>query len=271
MDPTAVPPTALDETILEVQGLKKFYHSVPVLKGVNLTVTRADVFVIIGPNGCGKSTLLRCLNMLEPYQEGRVLLRGTVASEGRPGQHRPSASERLQAQRLRQKVGMVFQQFNLFPHMSVLHNVMLGPQKVLRKTHDEAHAIAEKSLRKVGLWDKHAADPLTLSGGQQQRVAIARTLAMNPDIVLFDEVTSALDPELTHEVFRVIRDLVFSDGMTMLMITHDMDFARIIADRVIFMDQGVISVEGTPEHVLDERPTQRLREFLKPGGEKDLV
>jgi polar amino acid transport system ATP-binding protein len=266
MDNPQPQPASPDETILEVQGLKKSYHDRPILRGIDLKVTRADVFVIIGPNGCGKSTLLRCLNMLEPYQEGRVLLRGAVASEGRPGDRPLSRAEQEQARRLRQKVGMVFQQFNLFPHLTVLQNVMIGPLKVLRKSKDEAHAIAETMLRKVGLWEKHADDPATLSGGQQQRVAIARSLAMNPDVMLFDEVTSALDPVLTHEVFRVIRDLVFSDGMTMMLITHDMDFARVIADRVIFMDQGVISLEGTPEYVLDERPTQRLREFLKPGS-----
>jgi ABC-type polar amino acid transport system ATPase subunit len=248
-----------------VRGLRKSYGDTPVLRGVDLRVTRADVFVIIGPNGCGKSTLLRCLNMLEPYQEGEVHLRGAVASRGRPADRRPTAEERDQARRLRQRVGMVFQQFNLFPHLSVLQNVMIGPLRVLKKPREAAEAIAETMLRKVGLWEKQAADPLTLSGGQQQRVAIARALAMNPDVMLFDEVTSALDPELTHEVFKVIRDLVFSDGMTMLLITHDMDFARIIADRVIFMDQGVIAVEGTPEHVLDERPTERLRDFLQPG------
>jgi ABC-type polar amino acid transport system ATPase subunit len=209
---------------------------------------------------------------MEPYQEGRVLLRGQDASTGRPAQQRPSAGEQRQAQWVRQKIGMVFQQFNLFPHLSVLNNVLIGPQRVLKKSRDEAHAIARKVLEKVGLWDKHAADPLTLSGGQQQRVAIARTLAMSPDIVLFDEVTSALDPVLTHEVFRVIKDLVFSDGMTMLMITHDMDFARIIADQVIFMDQGLIAAQGTPEDVLNGKGTPRLREFLQPGladGEKD--
>jgi ABC-type polar amino acid transport system ATPase subunit len=266
MDNVQAQPAPPDETILEVQGMKKSYHDRPILKGIDLKVTRADVFAIIGPNGCGKSTLLRCLNMLEPYQEGRVLLRGQVASEGRLGDRPLSRAEQKQARRLRQKVGMVFQQFNLFPHLSVLQNVMIGPVKVLHKSRDEAQAIAETMLRKVGLWEKHADDPATLSGGQQQRVAIARSLAMNPDIMLFDEVTSALDPVLTHEVFRVIRDLVFTDGMTMILITHDMDFARGIADRVIFMDDGVIALEGPPEYVLDERPTQRLREFLKPGS-----
>ncbi len=258
-------PDHSDETILEVQGLKKWYGETPILKGIDLRITRADVFVIIGPNGCGKSTFMRCLNLLEPYQEGRVLLRGQAASSGRPLGHRDSLAEQRQAQWVRQKIGMVFQQFNLFPHLSVLNNVMIGPMRVLKKSRDEAYAVARKVLEKVGLWEKHAADPQTLSGGQQQRVAIARTLAMSPDIVLFDEVTSALDPMLTHEVFRVIKDLVFSDGMTMLLITHDMDFARIIADQVIFMDQGVIAAQGPPEEILDGKASPRLREFLQPG------
>ncbi len=166
---------------------------------------------------------------------------------------------------------MVFQQFNLFPHLSVLNNVMIGPLRVLKKSAEESHAIARKVLEKVGLWEKHSADPLTLSGGQQQRVAIARTLAMSPDIVLFDEVTSALDPVLTHEVFRVIKDLVFSDGMTLLLITHDMDFARLIADQVIFMDQGLIAAQGTPDEILNGNGTTRLRQFLQPGLADSLL
>jgi len=255
--------TAVAKTILEVQGLKKWYGDVPILKGIDLCVTPADVFAIIGPNGCGKSTLLRCLNMLEPYQEGRVLLRGQVASRGWPSNHRPTSAERLQARQLRQRVGMVFQQFNLFPHLSVLRNVMIGPLRVLQKTPDEARAIAETTLRKVGMWEKAEEDPQNLSGGQQQRVAIARTLAMSPDIVLLDEVTSALDIQTTLEVLRVIRDLVFDDGMTTLMITHDMDFARDIADQIIFMHQGRINAQGTPEEVLDKRPTAELEGFLK--------
>src|SRR5262249_42001377 len=153
---------------------------------------------------------------------------------------------------LRQRVGMVFQQFNLFPHLSVLQNVMTGPLRVLGKSRDEAHTIAEKVLHKVGLWEKHPLDPLTLSGGQQQRVAIARALAMGPEVMLFDEATSALDPVLTQEVLRVVRDLAETDHMTMLLITHDLDFARDVADRVLFMNQGRIVVEGEPGYVFDE-------------------
>ncbi len=239
-----------DETILEVQGLKKCYGTREVLRGVDLKVTRADVFAIIGPNGCGKSTLLRCLNLLEPYQEGRVLLRGEVASVGRPDNQRPRRDDQRQAQVLRQKVGMVFQQFNLFPHLSVIQNVMIGPRKVLHSTIEEAQAIAEKMLNKVGLGEKAFDDPASLSGGQQQRVAIARTLAMSPDIVLFDEVTSALDPERAREVFDSIDRLADEDGMTMVLVTHDMDFAYgKIPDQVIYLEQGRIVAKGTPDEM----------------------
>jgi ABC-type polar amino acid transport system ATPase subunit len=251
-----------DETILEVRGLKKSYGDFEVLKGIDLTVTKADVFVIIGPSGCGKSTFLRCLNLLEPYQEGQVLLRGQPASMGRPADVVPTRDEQHQAQRLRQKVGMVFQQFNLFPHMSTVQNVMCCPMHVLKKSRDESYTIAEKMLRKVGMWDHRDHSPLELSGGQQQRVAIARALAMSPDVVLFDEATSALDPKMTHEVLKVIRDLVFVDGMTTLMVTHDMGFARDVADAVIFFHQGRINAQGTPAYIFDEKPTQVIRDFL---------
>jgi polar amino acid transport system ATP-binding protein len=257
-----------DETLLEVRGLGKRYGDVPVLCGIDLTVTRGDVFAVIGPSGCGKSTLLRCLNLLETYQEGRVLLRGEVVSEGRPDGHLPGRAEREAACRLRRRVGMVFQQFNLFPHMTVLQNVMSGPQIVLGLPRAEAAAVAEAMLRKVGLWDFHPVKPATLSGGQQQRVAIARALAMGPEIMLFDEATSALDPKLTQEVLRVIRDLAVRDHMTMILVTHDMDFARDVSDRVLFMDAGRIGVAGEPAHVFDERPSEALREFLgtRPQG-----
>lgn len=263
METMKLPPQ--DETILEIRGLKKSYGNVEVLKGIDLTVTKADVFVIIGPSGCGKSTFLRCLNLLEAYQQGQVLLRGEVASVGRPADVAPSREEQRQARRLRRKVGMVFQQFNLFAHMSVVQNVMCCPIHVLKKPRDEAHAIAEKMLRKVGLWEHRDHGPLELSGGQQQRVAIARALAMSPDVVLFDEATSALDPKMTYEVLKVIRDLVFDDGMTTLMVTHDMGFARDVADAVIFFDQGRINAQGTPKYIFDERPTQAIRDFLSPS------
>jgi ABC-type polar amino acid transport system ATPase subunit len=258
-------PSAAGDTILEVQGLRKRFGTHEVLKGVDLTVVRADVYCIIGPNGCGKSTFLRCLNLLEPYQEGRVLLRGEVVSEGRPGDRPPTRQEQRAARALRMRVGMVFQQFNLFPHLDVLHNVMAGPLRVLGKSRAEAATIAEGVLRKVGLWEKAHLDPLTLSGGQQQRVAIARALAMSPEVMLFDEATSALDPVLTHEVLRVIKDLADTDHMTMLLVTHDMDFARDLSDQVVFMEAGRVALQGTPDFVFGERPSQALREFLQPG------
>jgi ABC-type polar amino acid transport system ATPase subunit len=239
-----------DEVILEVEGMRKRWpNGNPVLNGVDLVVTKADVFVILGPNGCGKSTFLRCLNLLEDYQEGRVLLRGQEVSRGRPLNYLPSKQEQQAITSLRQRVGMVFQQFNLFPHVDALHNVMMGPLHVQRKSKPEAHDAALAALRKVGLEDKADHLPSELSGGQQQRVAIARSIAMSPELILFDEPTSALDPLLTREVFKVIRDLVFKDGMTMLLITHDLDFARDVADRIIFMDAGKIAVSGTPDEV----------------------
>jgi polar amino acid transport system ATP-binding protein len=240
-----------DENILEVQGLTKRYGTREVLRGVDLKVTRADVFAIIGPNSCGKSTLLRCLNLLESYQEGRVLLRGQEASVGRPDDYRPGGEERARARRVRQKIGMVFQQFNLFPHLSVIQNVMLAPQKVLGLSKSEAAAVAEQMLRKVNLLDKAPDDPSSLSGGQQQRVAIARTLAMSPDIVLFDEVTSALDPERAREVFESVHRLAEEDGMTMVLVTHDMEFAYgEIPDEVIYMEGGRIRFQGPRRQAL---------------------
>jgi polar amino acid transport system ATP-binding protein len=259
-------PEPADEVILEVEGLRKRWpNGRQVLDGVDVTVTKADVFVILGPNGCGKSTFLRCLNLLEDYQEGRVLLRGEEASRGHPPGHVPSKRERQAITRLRQRVGMVFQQFNLFPHVDALHNVMMGPMHVQRKSKADAEAVALAALRKVGLEDKADHLPSELSGGQQQRVAIARSIAMSPELILFDEPTSALDPLLTREVFKVIRDLVFNDRMTMLLITHDLDFARDVADRIIFMDAGRIAVSGPPDDVFrSDHPL--VRRFVRPDG-----
>jgi polar amino acid transport system ATP-binding protein len=243
-------PDPADEVILEVQGMRKRWpNGRLVLDGVDLTVTKADVFVILGPNGCGKSTFLRCLNLLEDYQEGRVLLRGEEVSRGWPAGHVPDKQEQAAITRLRQRVGMVFQHLNLFPHVDTLANVAMGPLHVLRKSRTEAEEIARRALRKVGLEDKADHLPGELSGGQQQRVAIARSIAMSPELILFDEPTSALDPLLVREVFKVIRDLVFDDGMTMLLITHDLDFARDVADRIIFMDAGQIALSGPPDEV----------------------
>jgi len=237
------------EVILEVQGLRKRWpDGRVVLDGIDLTVTGADVFVLLGPNGCGKSTFLRCLNRLEDYQEGRVLLRGERVSCGWPAGHVPRRQEQAAVARLRQRVGMVFQQLNLFPHVDVLANVMMGPLHVLRKPRAQAQEIALAALRKVGLEERAADRPGSLSGGQQQRVAIARAIAMAPELILFDEPTSALDPLLVREVFQVIRELA-SDGMTMLLVTHDLDFARDVADRILFMDAGRIALSGPPDQI----------------------
>jgi polar amino acid transport system ATP-binding protein len=258
------PDASKSGVILEAQGIKKSFGAKQVLRGINLAVRKAEVLTILGPNGCGKSTFLRCLNLLEQYQEGCVLLNGEEVSAGRPEGHHATREEQTQAQILRRRVGMVFQRFNLFPHMSVMQNVMSGPRHVLHQSYDKAWNVAEATLKKVGLWEKHPCDPATLSGGQQQRVAIARSLAMSPDVMLFDEATSALDPVLTKEVFKVIRDLA-AEGMTMLLVTHDMDFARDIADRTVFMDGGVIAAEGTPEYIFDQQPLPAIKKFLEKG------
>lgn len=254
--------TAKTAPILEARGIHKSFGPKKVLRGIDLSVATADVVAIIGPNGCGKSTFLRCLNLLEHYEAGRVLLKGEVVSEGCPEEHHFTRAEQEQARLVRRHVGMVFQRFHLFPHLTVLQNVMCGPRHVLRLGEQEARGLAETMLRKVGLWEKHPCDPATLSGGQQQRAAIARALAMNPDVLLCDEVTSALDPVMTTEVLKVIRELA-DEGITMLVVTHDMDFARDTADRVVYMEDGVIAAQGTPEHIFDERPTPGIRRFLE--------
>ncbi|MCW8132750.1 MAG: amino acid ABC transporter ATP-binding protein [Planctomycetota bacterium] len=250
--------------LMEVEGLKKSYGPKVVLRGVDMQVTRGEVVTILGPNGCGKSTFLRCLNLLEQYQDGVVKLKGEVVSRGRPEDRKATEEEQAAAQALRLRVGMVFQRFNLFPHMTVLENVMVGPKKVLLRSHSEAYDVAERMLSKVGLWEKHPCDPLTLSGGQQQRVAIARALAMNPDVMLFDEATSALDPVMTRDVFGVVRELA-AEGMTMILVTHDMDFARDISDRTVFMEEGVVAAVGTPEYIFDQRPVPGIQKFLQRG------
>jgi len=247
--PAAFGPAPPGTPVLQAEGIRKSFGPKNVLRGVDLAVGDGEVVGIIGPNGSGKSTLLRCLNLLETYQEGRVRLNGWLVSEGKPEDHHFTSEEREQAQLLRRHVGMVFQRFNLFPHLTVLQNVMCGPRHVLRMGRDEAREVAEKALRKVGLWEKHPCDPATLSGGQQQRAAIARALAMHPDVLLSDEATSALDP------------------VTMLIVTHDMDFARDIADRVVYMEDGRIAAEGTPERIFDERPAPGLKKFLEKEWE----
>ena len=243
----ADPPSAK----LTLEGVVKSFDSHVVLGGIDLAVGEREVICLIGTSGSGKSTLLRCVNLLEPIDDGRILLDGDDISE--PG---------LAADPIRRRIGMVFQSFNLFPHMSVLDNISLGPRKVLRRPVAEARATAGELLTRLGLAERADAYPDQLSGGQQQRVAIARSLAMQPEIMLLDEITSALDPELVGEVLDVVRDLK-RDGMTMLIATHEMTFAREIADRVCFLHDGRILEEGPPDRILDAPTEPRTRQFLQ--------
>jgi polar amino acid transport system ATP-binding protein len=238
--------------MLELQGVEKRFGDLHVLRGVDMTIKRGSVTCVIGPSGSGKSTLLRCINLLEPPNAGRILLEGKEITGGR-------GHEGLDF--VRQNVGMVFQQFNLFPHMTAIENISLSPEKVLGKKAGDCSAKAEALLARVGLADKIGEYPDRLSGGQQQRVAIARALAMEPQVLLFDEVTSALDPELVKEVLDVMRELA-SEGMTMIVVTHEMGFARDVADHVAFMDGGVIVEEGRPANVLDNPREDRTKQFL---------
>jgi polar amino acid transport system ATP-binding protein len=239
-----------DEVLIEVRGLGKSFGALEVLRDIDLDVRRGEVVCIIGPSGSGKSTLLRCLNRLEEPTTGTVRIGGVEITE-----------RGANLSRLRRRVGMVFQHFNLFPHMTALENVMEGPRTVLRMTRPEAEQRASELLAKVGLADKADSKPASLSGGQQQRVAIARALAMNPDAMLFDEVTSALDPELVGEVLTVMRGLA-DEGMTMVVVTHEMSFARRVADRVVFLDQGVIVEQGPPDRIFHRAEHARTRQFL---------
>jgi polar amino acid transport system ATP-binding protein len=231
-----------------------------VLRGVTFSVAAHERVVVIGPSGSGKSTLLKCLNFLEPYDAGSVLFDGELMGWSDVGGRRVKAPEAV-VKRMRQRIGMVFQNFNLFPHMTILQNLIEGPTQVLRMRRDEAVPIAEELLRKVGLMDKRDAYPSTLSGGQQQRAAIARALAMRPSLMLFDEPTSALDPALVGEVLEVMKALA-AEGMTMICVTHEMAFARDVASRVIFMDEGAIVEEGPPENIFTRPNSERTRSFL---------
>lgn len=236
---------------LEVNGLEKSFGRLEVLRGLDLEVAEHEVVCLIGASGSGKSTLLRCVNLLEPIDAGRIVIEGHEITA--PG---------VDVDRIRRRIGIVFQAFNLFPHMSVLDNVTLAPRKVLRTPRPVAEADAVQLLERFGLADKRLEYPDRLSGGQQQRVAIIRALAMRPDLLLLDEVTSALDPELVAEVLSVIRELA-SGGMTMLIATHEMGFAREIADRVCFLDGGVICEQGTPERLFSDPQEPRTRQFLQ--------
>lgn len=235
---------------IEVRGLHKSFGTLEVLAGIDFTVARGEVVCVIGPSGSGKSTLLRCVNLLEEPTSGTVMVAGAEVTD-------PD----VDIDSVRRRIGMVFQSFNLFPHLTALENLTLPQRRVLGRDRTEAARIARERLARVGLTDKEAAYPAQLSGGQQQRVAIARALAMDPELMLFDEPTSALDPELVGDVLAVMRSLA-DEGMTMLVVTHEMSFAREVADRVVFMDGGVIVEEGTPARVIGAPGHARTRSFL---------
>ena len=248
------------EPLIVVSDLVKRYDADTVLDRLNITVAMGQVMVIIGPSGSGKSTLLRCLARLEPIQRGRIHIGGALASIGIEEPH--SAADETATADLRHDIGMVFQSYNLFPHLSVLDNITLAPRRVLGMRRPEANALAISLLKRVGLEDKRDVFPARLSGGQQQRAAIARALAMQPRIMLFDEVTSALDPELVGEVLKTMRGLA-DQGMTMLVVTHEMGFAREVADEVIFMDKGTIVEHSSPDRIFDNPTETRTRAFLE--------
>lgn len=242
----------MDEKIqLQVSGLKKQFGTDTVLDGIDLAVHKGEVVVVLGPSGCGKSTLLRCINGLEAPTKGTILLDGEKITAG---------SKRIT--QLRQKIGMVFQSYDLFPHKNIIDNITLAPVKVQKRPREEAERDAEKLLKRVGLWEKRKAYPRELSGGQKQRVAIIRALCMNPEVMLFDEVTAALDPEMVREVLEVMLELA-EQGMTMVIVTHEMQFAKAIADRIIFLDGGKIAEAAEPEQFFANPKTQRAKEFLQ--------
>ena len=238
------------EVVVSIRGLKKSFGDLHVLKGVDLDVHRGEVVVILGPSGSGKSTMLRCINRLEEPTSGQIFFEDTEIT-----------SKNTDINAVRAKLGMVFQSFNLFPHLTAKKNVMLAQQKVLKRSKEEAEKVAIEQLTKVGLAERVDYKPSQLSGGQQQRVAIARALAMDPHVMLFDEATSALDPELVRDVLGVMKEMA-KNGMTMIVVTHEMGFARDVADRVVFMDGGVIVEQGTPEDVFDHPQSERTKDFL---------
>lgn len=239
-----------DNVILEIKDIHKNYEKQEVLKGISTNVKRGDVIAVIGPSGCGKSTFLRSLNLLEVPTKGQILFEGTDLTD-----------KKTNINVVRQKIGMVFQQFNLFPNMTIKDNIMLAPVKLGILSKEEASQKADELLERIGLGDKAQAYPMQLSGGQKQRIAIVRSLAMNPDVILFDEPTSALDPEMVGEVLSVMKELARS-GMTMVVVTHEMGFAREVANRVMFINEGVIAEEGTPDEIFSNPKSERLKEFL---------
>ncbi len=241
----------MTEHIIDIEHLTKAYGDNVILNDLSLSVSQGEVVVLIGPSGCGKSTLLRCLNGLEPIQGGSVKLHGEPVEHGRPSLYG-----------IRQKIGMVFQSYDLFPHMTVMKNITLAPLKVQGRDKEEVAKQAMELLGRVGLADKADAYPSELSGGQKQRVAIVRSLIMNPDIMLLDEITAALDPEMVHEVLNVVLDLA-KGGTTMMIVTHEMAFAEAVADRVVFLDGGVIVEEDAPDVFFHSPKTERAQRFLK--------
>lgn len=256
--------------MIEMRNVGMWFGRLHVLKNVSLSIDAREVVVIIGPSGSGKTTLLQCINFLDEYTEGEILIDGETIGYrvGGDGQRRRRAEREIDAARA--NIGIVFQSYNLFPHMTVLRNVTAAPVRVKGMPREEAEARARELLTRVGLVEKINEYPAKLSGGQQQRVAIARALAMQPKVMLFDEVTSALDPELVGEVLAVIKNLA-RDGMTMVVVTHEMQFARDIANRIIFMDEGVIVEQGHPKEVFSNPSTDRLRAFLKRYRESYLL
>ncbi|WP_367566312.1 amino acid ABC transporter ATP-binding protein [Lacrimispora sp.] len=239
------------EEILKIENLRKSYENgQPVLKDVSFTLEKGEVVVVVGPSGCGKSTFLRCINMLEPIDSGTIQFKDQVIDRNSRDVYE-----------IRQKIGMVFQSYDLFPHKTILGNILLAPLKVQNRDKKEVTEEAEKLLERVGLSDKRDAYPRQLSGGQKQRVAIVRALMMHPEILLLDEITAALDPEMVREVLQVVLELA-KEGMTMVIVTHEMEFAKAVADRVLFMDQGVIVEESRPEEFFTSPETDRAKQFL---------
>ena len=236
--------------MINVNNLHKYFGENEVLKGIDETINKGEVVVVIGPSGSGKSTFLRCLNLLEEPTNGEIIFEGNNITD-----------KNTNINEIREKMGMVFQQFNLFPHKTVLENLTIAPINVKKKSKEDAVTKANDLLKKVGLLDKADAYPSSLSGGQKQRIAIARALAMEPDVMLFDEPTSALDPEMVGEVLNVMKELA-KEGMTMIVVTHEMGFAREVGDRIIFMDGGKIVEQGTPEEIFDNPKNARTQDFL---------
>ncbi len=242
--------TTDDKVLIRVENLQKSFGKLTVLNGIDIDINHGDVLVIVGPSGSGKSTFLRCLNRLEESTGGSIYFKGVDITE--PG---------VNINKHRQKMGMVFQQFNLFPHLTIMRNLTIGPMKLLGKSKEEAEAKAQELLNRVGLGDRAYSYPKQLSGGQKQRIAIVRALAMEPEVMLFDEPTSALDPEMVGEVLEVMKELAKA-GMTMVCVTHEMGFAREVATRVIFIDEGKIVEQGTPDAIFNNPQHPRLQEFL---------